>query len=131
MRLREFKATQARKIQGKQAARLDPRCMALSPRADSNSSITLSSYKQGAKRRGLEFTIGYYEAKDLLASPCHYCNWPAPNGIDRVDNAVGYTTENCVSCCVFCNMAKGSKHVDEFRKWITHIKGQLPVSVIM
>lgn len=28
------------------------------------------------------------------------------NGIDRVDNSLGYVADNCVPCCEACNRAK-------------------------
>jgi hypothetical protein len=39
------------------------------------------------------------------------------NGIDRLDNALGYTTANSVPCCKPCNQAKNDRSVDEFRDW--------------
>jgi 5-methylcytosine-specific restriction endonuclease McrA len=37
--------------------------------------------------------------------------------IDRVNNAFGYTPENCVLACAVCNMAKSDKFThDEFLK---------------
>lgn len=40
------------------------------------------------------------------------------NGIDRVDSSKGYTVENVVSCCKFCNTAKNSMPKDVFLKWL-------------
>ena len=36
------------------------------------------------------------------------------NGIDRVDNSVGYTIDNCVSCCGMCNFMKRSYNQLDF-----------------
>ena len=47
------------------------------------------------------------------------------NGIDRLDNEKGYELGNVVSCCGRCNRAKGTMHVDEFRKWIAAVHGHL------
>ena len=43
------------------------------------------------------------------------------NGIDRIDPSVGYTKENSVSCCKYCNFAKHTMTEDEFYKWIKKV----------
>jgi hypothetical protein len=40
------------------------------------------------------------------------------NGIDRIDSTVGYTKENTVPCCKFCNTAKNTMRVYDFKKWV-------------
>ncbi len=45
----------------------------------------------------------------------------AHNGVDRLDNAKGYTLENSVPCCKHCNIAKRSMTVDEFKQWISKV----------
>lgn len=35
-------------------------------------------------------------------------------GIDRKNNVVGYTPENCIPCCFVCNKAKGERDMNEF-----------------
>ena len=44
------------------------------------------------------------------------------NGIDRVDNKIGYTLKNCVTCCKYCNNAKKDNDVDEFKEWLEYVK---------
>jgi hypothetical protein len=48
---------------------------------------------------------------------CHYCeneiSWDAYNpscrhNLDRKNNSLGYSLENCVPCCAVCNRAKGN-----------------------
>ena len=56
---------------------------------------------------------------------CHYCSLPlkwmphyAGKGgwqLDRKDNSLGYSVENCVVCCKHCNLAKG-KHFS-YEEW--------------
>jgi len=47
---------------------------------------------------------------------CFYCNFPPPNGVDRVDNGIAYYADidNLVPCCFNCNTMKGQMTVGEF-----------------
>lgn len=77
---------------------------------------------QGAIRRGLDFTLTPKQAYDIATKPCKYCGDIASNctldfaynGIDRVDNRIGYNDDNAVSCCKTCNRMKGKMSVNEF-----------------
>lgn len=40
------------------------------------------------------------------------------NGIDRVDSNIGYTKDNSVPCCKYCNFAKHTMSEDNFYKWV-------------
>lgn len=40
------------------------------------------------------------------------------NGLDRIDNSVGYTEDNCVPCCAVCNRAKNSMGYNEFIEYL-------------
>lgn len=40
------------------------------------------------------------------------------NGIDRLDNEVGYIVQNCVTACSFCNYAKRERSYKEFITWL-------------
>lgn len=87
-----------------------------------------SLYKTHAKQRNYEFMLSRSEFANILQQNCVYCgNRPAQeigqnkrsepfyyNGIDRVNNKLGYTQDNCVACCKWCNYAKGTKSRDEF-----------------
>ena len=83
----------------------------------------LETYRRGAAQRNLPFTLKDEEFHKLVLLPCHYCYAePNPNnGLDRVDNDEGYTTENCVPCCWMCNHAKGSTPIEEFLPWLARI----------
>ena len=95
--------------------------------------------KYSAQKRGLTFSLTLDEFTSLSTQPCTYCN-AAPkakkihkdyngafvhNGIDRVDNTVGYTYVNCVTCCIDYNYAKNDRTVAEFKKWILRIVNNL------
>ena len=43
------------------------------------------------------------------------------NGIDRLDSALGYTLENCVPCCKYCNTAKNTMLVGDFLSWVSRV----------
>jgi len=82
-------------------------------------------YKSSAASRKLEFNLPFNEFEKLIGSNCSYCgkspklsiekklNVPY-NGIDRVDSSKGYTLDNCVTCCKFCNLAKNNLSRNDF-----------------
>jgi hypothetical protein len=97
-----------------------------------------ASYKNKAKKRGLQFNIGSEDFFKLITSNCEYCgttplnvkvdsrknsnnNSFLYNGIDRINNNVGYVLDNCVSCCFVCNQAKHTLNVDFFKSWVKRI----------
>lgn len=43
------------------------------------------------------------------------------NGIDRLNSNLGYTKENSVSCCTFCNFAKNDKTLEEFLAYLNRV----------
>jgi hypothetical protein len=101
---------------------------------------TFQTYRDQARTRNLEWSIPEKQARLLFKSPCAYCNSAPTNhrqrvykdrtlnftysGIDRKDNTVGYTSDNCVPCCSVCNKMK-LDHTEEF--FIEHIKKILEV----
>jgi hypothetical protein len=92
-----------------------------------------------AKTRKLFLSLTREEIAKLITSPCSYCgklsdftSYKGCNGIDRVDNNVGYEINNCVSCCTYCNIAKNDRTLSEFKQHIVNIyeatiKGKLNV----
>jgi hypothetical protein len=100
----------------------------------------LANYKNNAKRRNLSYELTFKQFYELTQRPCYYCgairtnksavqyqaknkiNKPFHyNGIDRLDNNEGYTSDNCVSACYSCNHAKHQKDQKEFLDWIKRI----------
>lgn len=100
--------------------------------------IVMCTYRRHAVNRGhcFELTIDQFES--LLDGNCHYCGCPPRrlhkghnatygvktrklNGVDRMDNTKGYTLENSVSCCYFCNRAKGDSKLEDFEKWLSEL----------
>lgn len=98
--------------------------------------IIMGQYKSNAKSKGLSFELTKDELKEIIKQDCYYCGTPPfsssittfqshgavlYNGIDRIDNENGYTKDNCVSCCLQCNLAKGRLSVVQFRAWVKRI----------
>lgn len=95
------------------------------------------TYKRNASKRGLIFMLNKDQFVDLIVKDCCYCGcspqqasryWgkdKSPkfiyNGVDRVDNNLGYTLDNCVACCNTCNKAKSDKSLEEFKDWICNL----------
>ncbi len=42
--------------------------------------------------------------------------WILKNGIDRLDNSIGYVESNCVPCCQKCNYGKQDYTLEEYIK---------------
>lgn len=100
------------------------------PRRTSRTAIEqhYHAYQRGAEQRGYAFDLTIEAFEQLVAQNCIYCNmqplkriWYIDkyyyfNGIDRVDNTLGYTISNCVPCCSGCNRCKGTLTVEYFKK---------------
>jgi len=85
----------------------------------------LDAIKRAAAKRAIEWSMSDDEAKTMLVLPCVYCGWldleVRVNGIDRLDSAKGYTTENCRPCCKNCNYMKGTFDPKTFITWARRI----------
>lgn len=99
------------------------------------------------KRRAIKLDRTFELDRDLLiqfcTSTCHYCGSPPKNtmvvsrkvsketifynGIDRKNNCIGYTLENCVTCCGTCNYAKGDLNYEEFLNLVRKIASRFPL----
>ena len=95
-----------------------------------------AGYKKGATVRDLVFELDLEDFKKITQQPCYYCGIPPAqvihtshskhisyihNGIDRLENRVGYVKGNVVACCTTCNYAKGTQSTKEFSDWIKRI----------
>lgn len=64
-----------------------------------------------------DFQLSFTQFTELVKNPCHYCKQLTEgeiNGIDRVNNDLGYTTENTVTACWTCNRMKSFYHPQFF-----------------
>ena len=99
----------------------------------------LRYYKDGARKRNIEFNLTPDEFSNLISKNCYYCGAEprthelvskslankkyilVANGIDRFDNNEGYNTSNCVPCCTLCNTMKSNLSYNNFKEHITKI----------
>lgn len=110
------------------------------PTNDPGINTLYREYKDGAHNRKLVFNLTHEEFLKLINGSCYYCGeMPeeriktsskgnkytiSVNGIDRLDSSKGYTIDNCVSCCTFCNRAKSNYSIDYFLNKISKIYHQ-------
>lgn len=119
----------------------------------------LIGYKKNAESRGYSFNLSREHFTTISQMNCFYCgtepaNKCAPyassykksllgqeakehasftyNGIDRRNNNLGYSLDNCVACCKICNFAKNTMSENEFISWInkvyTHVRNSNAVT---
>lgn len=90
----------------------------------------MKDYLASSKDRGHEFGLEFETFKTLILSNCVYCGTEPRmtlhryrhtpfryNGIDRIDNGLGYIPGNVVSCCTICNRAKLNLTHGDFMRW--------------
>lgn len=75
--------------------------------------------KRGLSNENL-IDINHWET--LLDRACFYCGSHEKIGIDRMDNEITYTEDNCISCCWTCNRMKNTMHYIDY---IKHMKKSL------
>lgn len=98
--------------------------------------------KKSAEVRRIIWKLTTSQVEQLFIGSCFYCGAePAKarsrrkysksivkvNGIDRLDNKLGYTITNSVSCCKFCNYAKRDFTLEEFINNIKRVYNYLKV----
>jgi len=88
------------------------------------------NYRLSAESRRLEFPLTKEEFIVIVSLPCYYCGIIQPkgfNGIDRLDSTIGYSLDNCKSCCEMCNMMKGTTGQNVFIQRVEHILTYLKI----
>lgn len=88
--------------------------------------INYKGYINGAKDRNIEIIISSEEFYKIISHECYICGKQNEtgihqNGIDRFDNSVGYTLENCRPCCGGCNIMKNKHNYIEFMNKLVQI----------
>lgn len=92
-----------------------------------------NQYRGNAKQRKIPFALSKEEFWAVVFKDCYYCtsvaSTPTSNakmplmysGIDRINNTKGYTVDNVVPCCKWCNIAKVDKSLEYFLSKIKDI----------
>lgn len=104
------------------------------PNGEAAFNALVGRYRWHAEDRGLEFSLTKEKVLELTQSNCKYCDLEPLqcykinsgekyiyNGIDRVNNTLGYTEENSVPCCKMCNLAKRTLTLEQFTAWIARL----------
>lgn len=90
------------------------------------------TYKERANLKNLSFKLDKNTFKNLITQNCYYCNslpsnrsghhqnngYFMYNGLDRINNNIGYELNNLLSCCKRCNIAKNNQDLKTFIEWI-------------
>lgn len=85
------------------------------------SNVLFNRRRREASKRGLAWGLSKDDFLRMSKENCFYCgsepvskhrerNFNGAytyNGIDRKENQIGYSLDNCVTCCAECNFAKG------------------------
>jgi len=97
------------------------------------------NYRGSARKRKLEYILPHDVFLSLIRGRCLWCNSIGSNkfrrssgntsearkdatardyqGIDRLHNHIGYTPDNCVSCCMVCNLGKHKMPLTAWMDW--------------
>ncbi len=106
------------------------------PNNQGKKSILYSNYRNNARTKKVLFNLTKKEFGELISNNCFYCgvepkqvireyynhnyrgkhNPLLYNGIDRIIPIKGYTKDNCVAYCKYCNFAKNDLSTEEFLK---------------
>lgn len=89
--------------------------------------LAYNTYRYNGRKRGYTWDLSLDYFKKITGQDCHYCGASPSNemrldenalytynGIDRLDNTIGYTPDNVVSCCGRCNIMKQDLTANEF-----------------
>lgn len=90
-------------------------------------------YKNHARKAKRTFDLNEPDFRRLIIMPCNYCGRVLTNerksprgnggfkytGLDRIDSTKGYTVNNIVPCCSYCNFMKRHFTVSEF---LSHVR---------
>jgi len=87
--------------------------------------VNYDHYRFGALQRKKEFEINRDQFQTIISNNCYICGKSNAenhqNGIDRIQNNIGYVFENCASCCCECNVMKNDFDLEMIYTKMIHI----------
>lgn len=78
------------------------------------------SYKTRSKKNNLDFELTEVQFANICVMDCHFCGKSTKdkiNGIDRLNNSLGYVIINVAPSCWPCNRGKSNMGRVEFYKY--------------
>jgi hypothetical protein len=95
-----------------------------------------AAYRNSANKRNIPFELTKKEFDKITQGNCYYCGkepmkrnfnrktssyFHYMNGVDRINNDLGYSITNSVTCCDTCNRAKLDHKLSDFIDWIKKV----------
>ena len=104
---------------------------------EAHTSWLYSKYRSDAKRKRVIFELSLEQFRLLISEPCFCCGRRNTNkmqhshiegsftynGIDRIDNTLGYIPGNVRTSCWTCNRMKRDLSEEEYVAWLQAIVG--------
>ena len=82
--------------------------------------VSYNRYKNRADNKSLSYELTIEEYNIIINLQCYLCGRKScekyKNGIDRIDNKIGYIMSNVESCCGSCNFIKKDMDLNELFK---------------
>lgn len=95
--------------------------------------VSYSEYKNRAEQKEREFTLTEEMFEQEIMKDCYLCGKSNSdshsNGLDRFDNAQGYTDENVLSCCGNCNYLKNNYLYEDVLEKCERIYANKPAEI--
>lgn len=92
-----------------------------------------ADYLSTANKKNVPFALTKEEFESKVSEECYICDksngFGHHNGLDRVDNSLGYTSSNTRAACGDCNYMKGSMTLDKMNEQIKKIAERSRISL--
>lgn len=114
-------------------------CIVRLPKGVSGFNTVYRRYRNQASERNYSWNLSKEEFAEIISKPCFYCGAEPDqcsrgrrsnggfiyNGVDRLNNSIGYEINNVVPCCGVCNRMKSDATLDGFKNKIVDIYNRI------